>query len=67
MKVKQGRHFKITILNKTYYAVITHVNKGLYILDFYYEDEFETSKAVGKQFFRDNEEIINWSGQNGDN
>ncbi|MDN6147163.1 MAG: hypothetical protein L0J02_13420 [Tetragenococcus koreensis] len=65
MKVKQGRHFKITILSKTYYAVITHVNKGLYIIDFYYDGEFRISKAVDKQFFKDNKEIIEWSGQSG--
>lgn len=56
----KGTHFKITILNKTYYAVITHVNKGLYILDFYYYGEFKTSKAVDKQFFKDNDSIITW-------
>lgn len=65
MKVKQGSRFKMTILNKTYSAVITHVNKDLYIVDFYYQGEFETSKAVGKQFFKDNKEIIEWSGQSG--
>ncbi|MEK2534340.1 hypothetical protein WN873_01955 [Tetragenococcus halophilus] len=65
MKIKQGRHFKITILNKTYTAVITHVNKDLYIVDFYYQGEFETSKAVKKHFFKDNKEIIEWSGQSG--
>lgn len=66
MKVKQGNHFTMTILNKPYYAVITHINKGLYIVDFYYQSEFETSKAVGKQFFKDNKEIIEWSGRDGD-
>ncbi|MDN6581060.1 MAG: hypothetical protein L0K95_15060 [Tetragenococcus koreensis] len=65
MKVSQGNHFKMTILNKTYSAVITHVNKDLYIVDFYYQGEFETSKAVGKQFFKGNKEIIEWSGQSG--
>lgn len=60
MKVKQGSHFKITILNKPYNAVITHVNKDLYIIDFYYQGEFETSKAVGKQFFKRNEGMIDW-------
>lgn len=67
MKVKQGRHFKITILNKTYYAVITHVNKGLYIIDFYRNGEFETSKAVDGKFFKDNKDIIDWGISNGDN
>lgn len=60
MKLKQGTHFKMSILNKTYYVVITYVNKGLYILDFYYDGEFKTSKSVDKQFFKDNDSSITW-------
>jgi len=60
MKVKPGKRFKITILNKTYSAVITHVNKNLYIVDFYLDGEFETSKVVKDDFFKDNKDIIDW-------
>lgn len=60
MKIKQGRHFKITILSKTYYAVITHVNKELYIIDFYYDGEFKTSKNVKNDFFKKYKDVIDW-------
>ena len=65
MKPIKGSRFKINIHGMVYNANITHVNKGLYIIDFYYDGEFRTSKAVGKQFFKDNKEIIEWSGQSG--
>lgn len=60
MKVKQGSRFKINIHSMVYNANITHVNKGLYIIDFYYDGEFRTSKAVDKQFFKRYESVIDW-------
>lgn len=63
MNPVKGSRFKINILNKTYNANITHVNKNLYIIDFYHEGEFETSKAVKDNFFKDNKDIIEWSKQ----
>lgn len=44
-----------------YNANITHVNKGLYIIDFYYDGEFRTSKAVDKKFFKRYESVIDWN------
>ena len=60
MKVKQGSRFKMTNKGKTYSVLVTYVNYGLYILDFYYDGEFRTSKAVDKQFFKDNDSNITW-------
>lgn len=60
MKVKQGSRFKMTNKGKTYSVLVTYVNYGLYILDFYYDGEFRTSKAVDKQFFKRNEDMIDW-------
>jgi len=60
MNPVKGSRFRINIHGMVYNANITHVNKGLYIIDFYYDGEFRTSKAVGKQFFKDNDSIITW-------
>lgn len=60
MNPVKGSRFKVDIHGTVYNANITHVNKGLYIIDFYYDGEFETSKAVDKQFFKRNEDMIDW-------
>lgn len=60
MKPAKGNRFKITILNKTYNANITHVNKELYIIDFYYDGEFKTSKNVKNDFFKKYKDVIDW-------
>ncbi|MDN6730286.1 MAG: hypothetical protein L0L57_08985 [Alkalibacterium sp.] len=60
MNPVKGSRFRINIHGMVYNANITHVNKGLYIIDFYYDGEFETSKAVDKQFFKRNEDMIDW-------
>lgn len=60
MKPIKGSRFKINIHGMVYNANITHVNKDLCIVDFYYDGEFRTSKAVDKQFFKRNESVIDW-------
>lgn len=60
MNPVKGSRFKINIHGMVYNANITHVNKVLYIIDFYYDGEFRTSKAVDKQFFKRNEDMIDW-------
>lgn len=60
MKPIKGSRFKINIHGMVYNANITNVNKGLYIIDFYYDGEFKTSKTVDKQFFKRNEDMIDW-------
>ncbi|GMQ74295.1 hypothetical protein [Tetragenococcus halophilus] len=60
MNPVKGSRFKVDIHGMVYNANITHVNKGLYIIDFYYDGEFRTSKAVDKQFFKRYESVIDW-------
>lgn len=60
MNPVKGSRFRINIHGMVYNANITHVNYGLYIIDFYYDGEFETSKAVDKQFFKRYQSVIDW-------